>query len=326
MSNLPQTNPNNNSLNKINAATNIMGIRSAALNPIQYTARVTRKNPCAIIIMIDQSGSMGEEFYNGKSKAEAVSDIINTFLSEVIDKCIRENETRDYFHLMVVGYGNELENGSSVNVAWEGNLEDKEWVTASELKQNVLRTDTIQTLKKLPFGDIPSTESKKVWINPVSDALTPMKEAFIFCQEKLEEWIRDFDAGFPPMIFNITDGYPTDIEDLSEIIEITDQIKELHTKDGNVLIFNSLINTNKVGVEPIYLPFNKGILAKNEYHSALFDASSDLPRAMSKKASEFFKNEEYLNNVSKGVIINADANCLIQLLNIGTNTAIENTE
>src|SRR5690606_8118693 len=235
--NLPQKSKNSQLQNSSVNTSGLWAARSSALNPLYYNARITRNNPSAIVLLIDQSGSMVEHFYNGKSKAEAVADIVNSFFSELIDRCIRENEVRDYFDVLVLGYGCENEEGSDVNICWEGNLKDKQWVKVSELKDNVLRIDTINTIKKMPFGEIPSTESKKIWINPVADSLTPMKSALELCKNYLEEWILEHPSSFPPLVFNITDGFPTDVDDILEIVEISEKIKNLQTTDGNVLLF-----------------------------------------------------------------------------------------
>ena len=57
-------------------------LRKLAINPQMYNARVTRMNPCALVIMIDQSGSMSEDFYD-TNKAEAVANIVNDLLADL---------------------------------------------------------------------------------------------------------------------------------------------------------------------------------------------------------------------------------------------------
>lgn len=322
---LPQKSENNQIQNRTNTS-KLWAARGIALNPIEYSARITRNNPSAIVILIDQSKSMGNNFFNGKSRAEAVADIVNSFFSELIDRCIRENEIRDYFDVIVIGYGNENGCGRSVNICWEGNLEGKEWVKISELKENVLRIDTINTIKKMPFGDIPSTESKKIWINPLAIGLTPMREAFETCKNYLEDWILDHQTSFPPLVFNITDGYPTDIQDISEIVEISEEIKKLSTNDGNTLLFNCLLQNNQEVLKVINLPNDTKCLGGNEYFLALFESSSYLPNKLAREASRYLQNPEIENGNAKGVSLNADANCIIQILDIGSNFSLNNAE
>ncbi|WP_447767907.1 hypothetical protein [Sphingobacterium faecium] len=320
---LPQKNNNHGSAS---IARQLSNLRNTALSRTDYSARVSRNNPTAIVIMIDQSGSMREAFFKDKSKAEAVSDIVNSFLEELLDRCIKESTVRDYFDIMIIGYGVPNENGTCVGSCWEGNLKGKDWVKVSDLKVNVLKIETIETIKKLPFGDIPSTQSKKIWISPCAQALTPMKTAFELCLEKLEDWVDNHSSSFPPMVFNITDGYPTDVKKLDEIIEVSSEIKNLSTDDGGVLVFNCLLKQSEGQLDSIILPTDSSEFDGNDYYNTLYQSSSELPRNMSLKAKEFLKNDdfEYIN--PRGVILNSDANCIIQLLNIGTSTSLDYAE
>jgi len=318
-SNLP-SNQGNNSINPIKSAGSVNNIRNKALKPIQYCARVTRNNPSAIVILIDQSGSMEEEFREGISRAQAVADIVNDLFDSLIMKCQREGGIRDYFQIMVIGDGKEIGN-SEVSIIWEGNLADKDWVSVSELKENILSIEKIETTKMMPWGLVPDIKTKKIWLNPCCDGLTPMYEALELCKEKLEDWIRDYQESFPPMVFNITDGYPTDIDDLTLIENICTEIKSIKSNDGETLLFNCLITSGNEFILPNHTDTNE---FEDEYHMTLFNASSTLPPEMKHTASQVFPNKELIIGETKCVIINSTINSLINLLNVGTNTALEN--
>ncbi|RAR73855.1 vWA domain-containing protein [Flavobacterium aciduliphilum] len=314
--NLP-SNTGNNSVNPIKSAGNIMSARNSALSSKLYSARVTRKNPCAIVILIDQSLSMQEEFKNGITRAQAVSDIVNDLFDSLIMKCQKEGGIRDYFQIMVVGYGEK------VSIIWEGKLENNDWVSVTDLKDNILKIETTEKPKLTHWGEtIMEKVNKKTWVNPCSSGLTPMYEALKMCKDKLEDFVYDNQESFPPMIFNITDGYPTDVKDLSLITEICSEIKSIKTNDGNALIFNCLITNG----DEMLLPSVKSekCFEENEYHEILFQASSNLPFEMKNIANQVFQNERFINDEIKGVIINSTINSLINLLNIGTNTALSN--
>jgi hypothetical protein len=313
-------NKGHNSINPVKSASSVMNLRNTALKPIQYCARVTRNNPCAIVLLIDQSGSMVEEFREGVSRAQAVADIVNDLFDTLTMKCQREGGIRDYFQIMVIGYGKGF-NDSNVSIIWEGNLSNKDWVTVSELRDNILETKTVHTTKMMPWGEVPDVKTKKIWLNPCHDGLTPMYEALQLCKEKLEDWIYDFQDSFPPMVFNITDGYPTDIEDLSLIENICSEIKLIKSKDGETLLFNCLITNGKEFVLPNLSDANE---FEDEYHLTLFNASSNLPHEMKHTVSQVFPNKEIITGETKCVIINSTINSLINLLNVGTNTALEN--
>lgn len=301
---------------------NVMGARAMALKSIQYSARVTRNNPCAIVLLIDQSGSMVLPFNSTTSRAEVVADIVNDLFDSLIMKCQREGGIRDYFNVLVIGYGKDLGH-TEVSIIWEGMLDGKDWVTISELKDNVLSIETIETVKMMPWGQVPDIKTKKIWINPCSDGLTPMYEALQLCKNKLEDWVHDKQDSFPPMVFNITDGHPTDIDDNLELLsEVCHEIKSISTKDGSTLLFNCLITE---GPE-IILPSeeNRYALEENEYHLALFNSSSSLPYEMKHIAKQCFQDDRFMLGDIKGVIINSTVSSLINLLNIGTNTALGN--
>lgn len=318
-SNLP-SNTGNNSINSGKSGGNVINTRNTALKSIQYCARVTRNNPCAIVLLIDQSGSMEEEFRKGISRAQAVADIVNGLFDTLIMKCQKEGGIRDYFQIMVIGYGKGIDS-SKVSIIWEGNLADKDWVSVSELRDNILETKTIHTTKMMPWGEVPDVQTKKIWLNPFHDGLTPMYEALQLCKEKLEDWIYDFQDSFPPMVFNITDGYPTDIDDLSLIENICSEIKSIKSNDGGTLLFNCLITNGDEFVLPNLSDADE---FEDEYHLTLFNASSKLPHEMKHTASQVFPNKELIIGETKCVIINSTINSLINLLNVGTNTALEN--
>ncbi len=319
-SNLP-SNSGQNLPNSNKAAGNILNARKAALKPTQYSARVTRFNPCAIIILIDQSGSMDELFNESSTRAEIVADIVNDLFDTLIMKCQREGGIRDYFNILLIGYGKNV-GDTEVSIIWEGNLSGKDWVTVGELKENILEIKTVETTKMMPWGLVPDTKTKKIWINPCSDGLTPMYEALELCKNKLEDWVFDNQDSFPPMVFNVTDGIPTDIADMDLLNEICSQIKSISTNDGNTLLFNCLLTEGKEMVLPSAYDFNE--FEDNQYHYTLFNSSSILPHEMKNAAKQCFQDDRFLTGDTKGVIINSTVSSLINLLNIGTNTALAN--
>lgn len=320
------SNTNNPSTISSNSSAVFAEARNMALQSSHYKARVTRINPAAVVIMMDQSGSMSKLFFQGKSKAEALADIVNSYLEELFDRCVKEDTVRDYFEILIIGYGHEPKDGEDVSFSWEGNLAGRDWVKVSELKNNTLRVDTKKETKKMPFGDVLTTISKKIWIEPKAFGLTPMLAAFELCFEKLEEWVDNHSKSFPPMVFNITDGYPTDIDELDEIIEVTDRIKELSTVDGETLVFNALLKPTKGdSLESIMLPTTDERFY-DKYHKTLYQSSSELPRGMSLKARDFLRNNEFNFINPRGVVVNGDVNCIVQLLNIGTSTSLDNAE
>ena len=89
----------------------------------------------------------------------------------------------------------------------------------------------------MPWGPVPSTKTKKIWINPCSDGLTPMYEALELCKNKLEDWVFDKQDSFPPMVFNITDGIPTDIADMD-----LSEISIYRAKNGEIIVILNVVS------------------------------------------------------------------------------------
>jgi hypothetical protein len=227
---------------------------------------------------------------------------------------------------MIIGYGQESEYDIyEPKIIWEGKLANNDWVKVSDLKGNELDSLVSKTQETMPWGEIiESTITKKIWITPIAEGLTPMKAAFEFCLEKLEDWKYDNINSFPPLIFNITDGFPSDVDDFNELSEVCDKIKNISTNHGNSLLFNCLFNSEG---EMVRFPFLSQYLDfEEEFHKILFECSSIMPPKMKQKAYEKYGNKDFLNETPVGVIINADVRSVIDLLNIGTNTLVDNVE
>jgi hypothetical protein len=112
-----------------------------------YTAQITRNTPTAFIFLIDQSVSMqkyttlyGEEM----PMAEAVARIVNHQLNELVLRCIKGSETRDYYDIAIIGYGENAYSG------WKGELEGRDFVKPSELKEH-------------PYKKITTKKEREVW-------------------------------------------------------------------------------------------------------------------------------------------------------------------
>ena len=67
-----------------------------------YTQSITRSHRTAFILAIDQSGSMAEKLlFRGRqtTKAEAVAEVTNRLLFELIERARRSDEVRDYYDI-----------------------------------------------------------------------------------------------------------------------------------------------------------------------------------------------------------------------------------
>ncbi|MBY0552778.1 MAG: VWA domain-containing protein [Candidatus Obscuribacterales bacterium] len=272
-----------------------------------YTAEISRANPSCIVILIDQSGSMEDQFGQGtagKRKADGVADAVNRLLQNLVIKCAKSEGIRDYYHVGVLGYGDK-----GVGSAFTGPLANRELVPISEIANSPARVE--QRTKKVDDGAGGIIEQKikfPIWIDPVYKGGTPMCEALRQSKRLVTEWIRKNVGCFPPIVINITDGEATD----GNAEFVAEEIKRLSSEDGHVLLFNLHISSsNHAAVE---FPDDQSMLP-DDYARLLFRMSSPLPDYMWTMVQE---EGIIICEHPKGFVFNADLVSVIRFLSIGT--------
>ncbi len=88
-----------------------------------------------------------------KKKADKVADVINRFLQNLTIKCGKNEGIRDYYHVVVIGYG------AQVGPAFTGTLAGRELVPISEIGNSPARLD--ERGKKVDDGCRRNLLSKK---------------------------------------------------------------------------------------------------------------------------------------------------------------------
>jgi hypothetical protein len=76
-----------------------------------YTAEISRGNPTCFIFLLDQSGSMADTFGGelAQRKADFVADVVNRTLHDLVIRCTRTEEIRNYYNISIIGYGSSVE-------------------------------------------------------------------------------------------------------------------------------------------------------------------------------------------------------------------------
>lgn len=273
---------------------------------MSYSAEISRTNPSCFLFLIDTSGSMDDAFGAGESqrkKADGVADAINRLLQNLVIKCAKSEGVRDYYHVGVIGYG------SNVGPAFGGTLSGKELAPISEIAENPARVE--ERAKKVDDGAgglVDQTVKFPIWFDAVARGGTPMCGALKQAKTILSSWLADHPAGFPPIVINITDGESTDGDPTAAAKEIQD----LGTDDGNVLLFNVHLSSQKA--TPIEFPDADANLP-DKYAKLLFSISSELPPYM----REIAQQEGYpVSAGTRGFVFNADIVSVIRFLDIGT--------
>ena len=185
---------------------------------------ISSTNPCLLVYLIDQSGSMNDKFGNAShTKAVEVTNAINDIIYEVGLRCIGSGgELKNRFEIGIIGYGKQE---NTVQSGWEGQLSGK-WVVS------------IKNIFEFPLGQ---ENDKPIWIKPYSVSNTPMTKAFENAKRLCNDWINwgNHRDCHPPIIINITDGEATDAgSSFSDLKNQVEQIKSLRTNYGSVNILN----------------------------------------------------------------------------------------
>ena len=283
-----------------------------------YTAQITRNTPTAFIFLIDQSVSMrktttlyGEEM----PMAEAVARIVNHQLNELVLRCIKGSETRDYYDIAIIGYGEKAYSG------WKGELEGRDFVKPSELKEHPYKKITTKKETRTRKG-VKVVEIEEVqWIEAeATEGWTRVHHAFEKAKGLLDEWMEkhhDKDC-YPPTIINITDGEFNGATK-EYVLQQANELKSMFTNDGNVILFNIHISANKAVC--VTCPASKDEVSFSSLATTMYEMSSLLPMRYSDRIADL-RGDGTPNNRYTAMSINADMSTLIQLMDIGTPTNI----
>lgn len=283
-----------------------------------YTAQITRNTPTAFIFLIDQSVSMqnyttlfGEEM----PMAEAVARIVNHQLNELVLRCVKGSETRDYYDIAIIGYGENAYSG------WKGELEGRDFVKPSELKELPYKKITTKKETRTRKG-VKVVEVEEVqWIEAeATQGWTRVHLAFEKAKGLLDEWMEkhhDKDC-YPPTIINITDGEFNGATK-EYVLQQANELKSMFTNDGNVILFNIHISANKAVC--VTCPASKDEVSFSSLATTMYEMSSLLPMRYSDRIADL-RGDGTPNNRYRAMSINADMSTLIQLMDIGTPTNI----
>lgn len=237
-----------------------------------YQQRISTAHRGAIVIMIDQSASMGNEVpykYLRTTKADVAVVAAGRLIQELALRCRSGYEWRNYFDICVVGYS-----GHGIVPL----LSDKlEFCTLDQ--QLAMR-------KKLPHRiDInlprstsdPHIRDDRYLLLPCHEGRTPMYSAFRAVTNMVRGWCRRQACvdNFPPIVFNITDGMFNDANP-EQMMRAAESLRSTGTTDGNTLLINITYNSGGVNSgsyltsEQEPLPFAAGV-------KRLFEMSSVVP-------------------------------------------------
>lgn len=273
-----------------------------------FTAEISRTNPTCLLFLVDQSKSMDGPFggQQGKKKSEGVADGINRLLQNLVLKCAKSDGIRDYFHIGVFGYGNE------VRPVLAGSSDERPLLPISEVANSPIRVEQRKRMVDDGAGGLIEQVFRfPVWFEPEATGKTAMNAAMEMTKDTIAWFLEQFPDCYPPLVVNLTDGQPTD----SNPMGTAQDIKSLRSSDGNVLLFNGHISSSPA--PPLAFPSDESDLP-DKYAKVLFRMSSVLPPTLMTAA----RDEGFsVSGPARGFVFNADLVAVIRFLEIGTRIA-----
>lgn len=272
-----------------------------------YTAEISRGTPTCVVLILDQSRSMADRFgEHTQSKGEFVADVVNRTLHDLVIRCTRTEEIRNYYYISVIGYG------KTVASAFGGELHGRTHVPISEIAAKPIRLDTRSRIINDGDGSVLSQQVRfPVWIDSVCGGWTQMCAALDFARKLIDEWLCEHKDGFPPTILHLTDGGSTD----GDPTPIANDILSRSTSDGPVLLFNCHVSAKhhfklEYPADGSHLPDHRA--------RTLFGISSCLPDPFMRAAVQ--SGLPVLPG-ARGFIFNGDPVSVAQFFELGTRAA-----
>ena len=171
-----------------------------------YSQSISSKKPSLFVFLVDTSASMSDEWVSSKAGltlSDSAATAINEILYDLATRACMKEGIVDRVHVGVYSYGDDA-------VSWalpRGLPEGRGWVTADDWVTGYTRREEVPVSEDA--GRV-ITRELPIWIEPQYDGSTPMCAAFRKASEVVHAHMEDYPDSFPPIVINITDGWPTD--------------------------------------------------------------------------------------------------------------------
>jgi hypothetical protein len=254
---------------------------------------------------------MGDVFGAGDArlrKADTLADVVNRTLHDLVIRCTKSEEIRNYYDVAILGYGASTELPVSSAFGADGEVIKK----ISEIAEHPLRLE--DRARKVPDGAgglVEQTVRFPIWIEPQAGNGTPMCAALTEAKNIVGSWLADHPHSFPPVVLHITDGESGD----GDPTTTGQSISQLKSSDGNVLVFNCHLSSQRAAA--IEYPTSPETLP-NAFAKTLLAMSSVIPDPFCKSAAQ---SGITVAQGARGFVFNADPAALVQFFDIGTRPA-----
>ncbi len=272
-----------------------------------YSAEISRLNPTCFLFLVIQC--MTVPSYS--------ADCVNRIVDNLVQRCSRGMDIRDYFHIGLLGFttGGFLGMGGIRNTyTLPGTTPERPFLLISQVAE---AADIEEKRVKEVHGKgeaVEVTRRMPVWLRHRNGGLDPMRGMLEAMEPPLRKWVNQHPDSYPPVVVIICDGYANDGNPYPE----AERIKALQTNDGNVLLFTvHLSNRNRT--RPTMFPAKEdGLQSLGENVDdarMMFRMASVLPDSIRWAAADMGLA---VDELSRGLVLNADAVALAQFLDIGT--------
>ena len=249
-----------------------------------------------------------QEPFKGEEDSRTVfaTKVINRVIDSIIQKNYNGDRAKDRCFIVAIGYSFGAQELCSGFI--------------SKLDESPKRIESVKQKVSDGAGGLVVVEKKMpIWVEPSTDnRWTDMKAAFEMAKQIIEKWVNDKPESPAPVIINISDGNPyynhlTETQCMQETAALVQEIMNIQTNDGNVLVFNAEIGESNT---QIILPNSEAeVAAAGAGAKFLYEISSEVPDGYIAAAR---KNELPVKEHSRCAVFAADAVNLIKLIDFGS--------
>lgn len=261
----------------------------------EYSQKINTNSKGLFIILIDQSFSMNDK-YGDSQKSIVATDAVHRVIYELRVASRDGSEIRDRLYVGVIGYGETVEG-----------------LIASPIS-NLERTGE-KAIKTTNRDNKEITMPMPIYFEPNAENGTPMDKAFDKAYDAAYGWTNRNPDSFPPIVINLTDGVPNDLQFSGNGKKTHDaaiRLMNLGTNHGKLLLFNAHFGNLNDG--EVLLPGAKSEL-NDKYAQYLFDFTSTIPSTLIENAKLSGFNPQ---SGAKGLIFNASVEFLIKFIDFGS--------
>lgn len=181
---------------------------------MDYEKMISRANPGLIVLVLDDSASMADDLPGTSDpKYKWVERYCGIILNDLLERSsdVKGDDVvvKKRYYILIIKYGSTPELWGS---------EEMDIQTAFEMFTHCGNSLGLG-------GQLGGTDAKAA-----------LENTYDYLQKALAT--DRFKESFPPMVFHLTDG-----ESQTDASDVADQIKQLSTNDGNVLLVNAYIGT-----------------------------------------------------------------------------------